>query len=119
MGLESQLIIEPQQAGAIALSDDVNHRVTVAAPEELLISNPGGKKMLVLVAETGTWRMGVGDRTATGDNDMPGVAAPAANVTDGTGTYPLVEGKDIVLPAVDNITVEAYNIGDTLTYFWL
>ncbi len=99
-----------EDVGSIALVEEVNHVVgvtvtTITAPSSHV-------RHLVLVADVDDWRV------KTGTHPSLLATAPAASVTDGTGSLLLKEGDQLVIPAPDAITVAGPNSGSTLSYFW-
>lgn len=98
----------------VPLGAAINHVVGTATTK---LTNPGGARFLVLMADKGTWRLRKGDRVASG---MPATALPVVSVTDGSGATALLEGGRIVMQVdMRDYTVRGYAADSVLTYTWL
>lgn len=106
-----QRILPPEDVGALALSNEINH---VYGQTATLLTRPAGGRHLVMRCEADGFRIRLGDQTAT----LTG-AAPGADVEDGTGSLLLAAGEDLVIPAPTLITVCGSAATAILTYFWV
>lgn len=98
-----------EDVGSIALPEEINHVVGTTAT---VLTKPNFARHLVLHAEAGDWRL------KTGSFPSLGSTAPAASVTDGSGSLLLKEGDQLVIPAPDTFTVKGPSSGSILTYIW-
>jgi hypothetical protein len=110
-GKEGQRLIGVESAGAVALSNAINHLV---GSTSTLLTRPAGATMLVLGCEVGAFRLRVGDH----DDTLTGTA-PNTSVTGGSGSWKLAAGDSLVIPAPANITACGGSASDILTYYWL
>jgi hypothetical protein len=108
---QGQRIIDVESAGAVALSDAINHLYGNTAT---LLSRPTGASLLVLHCEAGAFRLQLGDKHAT----LAG-SAPSGSVTDGSGSEKIAAGERLTLPAPAQITACGGSGTDILTYYWL
>lgn len=69
-------------------------------------------------AGAGTITFG-GPANATVGNGWADAVAPAASVADGYGSFALLAGETLVLPAPESLTVVAFNAADVLDYFFV
>src|SRR5690606_1945008 len=102
--------------GAIPLPEEINHVVgaTVTLLERPDSSGSGPPRQLVMIAESGNFRVKPGDHT----DPALAATAPGASVTDGTGSLKIAEGLSLVIPSLTSITVIGDDAGAILTYFW-
>jgi hypothetical protein len=114
MSLKGQRVISTDDAGAVALSDAISHLYGI---KNVVLTKPSKAQFLVLEAEAGTWRLGLGDRSASGTNDMPAAAVVGAD--SATGAKRIVAGQQVVIPAPTSVTVRSYGATDALTYSWV
>ena len=106
--------ISLEAAGALQLAEDINHLYGV---ETTLIERPTGDfQILVLLSESGSWRVRLGDHTLSG---MPGAADITADVSDGSGSLRIEASGSLVIPAPSAVTVKSYDAGAVLTYYFL
>ena len=110
--LQGQRVPALEECGAMALAGELGH---VVGTNPTLLARPADKRMLVLMADRGGWRVALGDRTAT----MPTDEQPAASVTDGSGAAYLAAGAALRLAGPARLTVRAYAADSVLTYWWL
>lgn len=110
MEYHGQPRLTAQDVGAVALPEEVNHAYgsTVA-----LLTKPAGANLLVLVAESGSFRLKAGDHGSLSS------AAPSGSVTDGTGSLLLPQGATMTIPAPAELTVKGSAGTAILTYFWV
>jgi hypothetical protein len=97
-------------AGAVPVAATVNH---VYGNTAIKLTRPSGKSMLVIMAEVGSWRLRLGDHVSSPP------AAPTGNVTNGSGSILLTEGKSLVMPAPRELTVKTAGASNILTYYYL
>lgn len=111
---KGQRVISPEDLGALPIASEINHVVGTNAKK---LSRPSpNARVLVLMADKGSWRLRLGDHVASG---MPSAVDPTTEVTDGSGAYKVAEGTKHVLAAAGEVTVQGYAATDVLTYYWL
>lgn len=110
--LQGQRLAALPDDNAMVLSSEINH---VVGPVPTLLARPEGRRMLLVTADRGGWRIALANRTVS----MPGAELPAASVTDGSGAAYLVAGESMRLSGPAQVTVRAYASDSVLTYWWL
>lgn len=102
-----------EMLGALTLSTAISTHV---GADTFKIDKPAGAKVLVIKSQSGTWRVRTGDRVSAG---MPSAAADAADVTDGTSSWVIMQGETLVLNAPTTLTLKGFNAGDIVHYYFL
>lgn len=114
--IAGQRVNNAQQMGLAALPDKINHHVGAAATNIVKpIDATRPLNYLILHAEVESFRLQVGDTTATIDP----YAIPSAIVDDDSGTLAIEEGEIYVFDAPDSITVVGESANSVLTYSWV
>lgn len=114
MDYHKQRVISLEAAGAIALASEIQAAVGTT---HILALKPTTfvPRFLVMAADKGNWRVRVGDWTGEGDPDE----FPASSITDGTSALLIAEGRSLVIPAPDAVTLKGYAADSVLTYYWV
>lgn len=112
MDLNGQRVISPEDLGAVALSSDIQHVVGAA---DALLNRPTSMSVLVMEVESGSFRVQLGSEASSSMDS----AAPAASVTDGSGSHKLVTGRTYVFSAPVSLMVVGSGSTAVLTYWWL
>jgi len=112
-----QRVISIDDAGAIALADEVN--VVYGSTATLLTKPARDVKLLVMRADKGSFRVRTGAAAGPVALAMPAAVDPTASISNGSGGWKISEGQELVLPVPDYITVKGYAGTDALSYFWV
>lgn len=119
--LEGQLVNNSQQMGIASIPEFINHYKGASAT---LIEDPRDADLgtdqfashyMMISVEAGSFRMQVGDTTAT----IGAFAVPSATITDGTGTFPLEEFEVYVFTSPNKFTIVGNSANAVMTVAWL
>lgn len=113
---QGQRIMPLADIANLPLANDIN---VVYGSTATRLAAPAGARLLTLCANKGNWSVALGDRSATGSNNMPAAYNPSAAVSDGTGAFPIKEGDRLTMPAALVVTVKGYAATDALVHYWL
>ena len=117
---KSQRINAPEHLGLISISDAINSvkgaTATVLTRPVAATTSPFAEtpKTLAISVEVGSFRIQIGDTSATISN-----AAPGTTTSDGSSGLLLTVGVPVAFTAPSKVTVIGSSASDILTYWWI